>query len=78
MILNVKTCTLKEDAGGGRPTAIDWVSAAGIKKLNYSHQFVLNGKTEEYLKVVLKETSVALLDLMNDSYADYTKKKRYE
>jgi len=39
---------------------------------------VLNGKTEEYLDVVLKETSVALFDLMNDSYADYTKKKRYE
>jgi len=74
----VKTCTLKEDAGGGRPTAIDWVSAVGIEKLNYSRQFVLNGKTEEYLDVVLKETSVALLDLMNDSYADYTKKKRYE
>ena len=39
---------------------------------------MLNGKTEEYLDVVLKETSVALLDLMNYSYADYTKKKRYE
>ena len=74
----MKTFTLKEDAGGGRTTAIDWVSAVGIEKLNYSHQFVLNGKTEEYLKVVLKETSVALLDLMNDSYANYIKKKRYE
>ena len=67
MILNVKTCTLKEDAGVSRPTAIDWVSAVGIEKLNYSRQFVLNGKTEEYLDVVLKETTVALLDLMNDS-----------
>ena len=74
----MKICTLKEDAGGSRPTAIDWVSVFVIEKLNYSRQFVLNGKTEEYLDVVLKETSVALFDLMNDSYADYTKKKRYE
>ena len=74
----MKTCTLKVDAGWGRPTAIDWVSAVGIEKLNYSRQIVIHGKTEEYLDVVLKETSVALFDLMNDSYADYTKKKRYE
>ena len=39
---------------------------------------MLNSKTEEYLDVDLKETSVALMDLMNDSYVDYTKKKRCE
>jgi len=47
VILNTKTVTLKEDAGGGRPTAVDWVSPVGIEKLNFSRQFVLNGKTEE-------------------------------
>lgn len=45
--MNMNTVTLKEDAGGGRPTAIDFVASVGVEKLNYSRQFVLNGKTEE-------------------------------
>jgi hypothetical protein len=47
VILNMNTVTLKEDAGGGRPTAIDFVASVGVERLNYSRQFVLNGKTEE-------------------------------
>jgi len=47
VILNMQTVTLKEDAGGGRPTAIDFVASVGVERLNYSRQFVLNGKTEE-------------------------------
>jgi hypothetical protein len=47
VILNMKTVTLKEDSGGGRPSAVNFVSSVGVEQLNYSRTFVLNGKTEE-------------------------------
>jgi len=43
----IKTISLKEDGGGGRPTAINLVSAVGVETINFSKEFKLNGKTEE-------------------------------
>lgn len=47
VMICIKTISLKEDGGGGRPTAINIVSAVGTETINFSKEFKLNGKTEE-------------------------------
>jgi len=66
----IKNISLKEDGGGGRPTAINLVSAVGIETLNFSSEFQLVGKTEEYLLKILHETIISIRDLMRESYQE--------
>jgi hypothetical protein len=70
VMICVKTISLKEDGGGGRPTAINLVSAVGIETLNYHTDFQLVGKTEEYLLKILSETIVTIREMMRESYAE--------
>jgi hypothetical protein len=67
VMICVKNISLKEDGGGGRPTATNIVSAVGTETLNFKKEFALVGKTEEYLLNILNETITSIRELMRDS-----------
>jgi len=66
----IKNISLKEDGGGGRPTATNLVSAVGVETLNFKQEFALVGKTEEYLLKILNESILSIRELMRDSYQE--------